>query len=356
MSDAKKYFWLKLKEDFFEDETIAFIEEQENGTDYALFYLKLCLKSLKTEGKLMRLIGNTYIPYDVKALSKLTNTNIDTVNTAMQLFTKIGLISVYETGEIYINQIQEMIGKETDKARLMRESRAREKLQGNNVTQALPKCYPNVTKCYTEIEIEKDIELDIDSLQQKADEPSVQDTEAENERLRKEVEELKKQVSTSLKPKKTSSKKQTLKPIEEVQKEINSFGFEAETYASSAIKQIYESIRALNPNFARRQDFLTRWELDLLNFQKETKRSWDDINKVVKFYTTDTFWRGFVTDSDKFFKNYEKMEQRACSSEQPKYQKPQSAISQMGTPNYHDNLEEVFSRKPKRELKPIVLS
>ena len=42
MSD-KKYYWLKLKEDFFEEDTISWIEEQQNGKDYSLFYLKLCL-------------------------------------------------------------------------------------------------------------------------------------------------------------------------------------------------------------------------------------------------------------------------------------------------------------------------
>lgn len=45
----KRYYWLKLKEDFFEDETIEFIESQKNGVKYVNFYLKLLLKSLKNE-------------------------------------------------------------------------------------------------------------------------------------------------------------------------------------------------------------------------------------------------------------------------------------------------------------------
>lgn len=150
--ENKKYYWLKLKEDFFDDDTISFIEEQENGKEYCLFYLKLCLKSLKTNGTLMRLIGENYIPYDAKALSKLTNTNIDTVTNAMNLFQKIGLISVFETGEIYINQINEMIGKETQMALYMRQKRAKEKLpeveEVNNVNLML-------TECKTEIDIDK---------------------------------------------------------------------------------------------------------------------------------------------------------------------------------------------------------
>ena len=128
----KRYYWLKLKEDFFDDDTIQYIEEQENGVKYVNFYLKLCLKSIKQEGRLMRLIGEVYMPYDYKALSKLTNADIDTVNSAMMLFQSIGLVTIHESGEIYLNQINEMIGSETDSARRKRESRARLNLVGSD--------------------------------------------------------------------------------------------------------------------------------------------------------------------------------------------------------------------------------
>ena len=138
MKENKRYYWLKLKDDFFDDDTISYIEEQENGVYYVNFYLKLCLKSLKTEGKLVRFVGETLIPYDVNSLSNLTRTPVDTVRVAMTFFEKIGLIKIMETGEIYLSQIQEMIGTETDKAAIMRRKRAREKLSGNNVTELLP--------------------------------------------------------------------------------------------------------------------------------------------------------------------------------------------------------------------------
>ena len=141
MGESKRFYWLKLKSDFFEDDTIRFIEEQENGVLYVNFYLKLCLKSIINDGKLIRFVGNTLIPYDVKSLSKLTNTDVDTVMVAMELFKKIGLIEILDTGEIYLSQINEMIGSETDKAQLMRKKRAREKLESNIVTQTLPECY-----------------------------------------------------------------------------------------------------------------------------------------------------------------------------------------------------------------------
>ena len=165
MSETKRFYWLKLQEDFFEDDTIDFIESQENGEKYCLFYLKLCLKALKSEGKLIRYVGNMLIPYDEKGLAKLTRTDVDTVRCALALFDKIGLVSRLDTGEIFINQLNEMVGTETDKAKLMRQKRAKEKLISNNVTPMLP-------ECYTEKEIDIEIEKKIEKEQEEACVPS----------------------------------------------------------------------------------------------------------------------------------------------------------------------------------------
>ena len=159
MSETKRFYWLKLQEDFFEDDTIDFIESQENGEKYCLFYLKLCLKALKSEGKLIRYVGNMLIPYDEKGLAKLTRTDVDTVRCALALFDKIGLISRLDTGEIFISQLNEMVGTETDKAKLMRQKRAKEKLISNNVTPMLPECYTDI-ELEKEKELKKDIELE----------------------------------------------------------------------------------------------------------------------------------------------------------------------------------------------------
>lgn len=126
MTNTKKYYWLKLKEDFFEEDAIAWIEEQENGKDYCLFYLKLCLKSLKTNGLLIRNVGSMLVPYDAKTLAKVTNTDIDTVKVAMEIFTRIGLVQILENGEIFISQLQNMVGSETkwaEKKRLQRQKK-----------------------------------------------------------------------------------------------------------------------------------------------------------------------------------------------------------------------------------------
>lgn len=146
MPDRKKrYFWLQLKEDFFDDDTMAYIEEQPNGTEYALIYLKMCLRSLKLDGYLKRVVGNTMIPYDIPTLAKLVNSNVDTVRVAMKLFESIGLVKVLDSGEIYMSQIEEMIGSETEAAKQKRIERAKKEVatlsqdSRSNVTQSKSK-------------------------------------------------------------------------------------------------------------------------------------------------------------------------------------------------------------------------
>jgi predicted phage replisome organizer len=146
MAENKKYYWLKIKEDWFEDDTIEWIEDQPNGKEYSLFYLKLCLKSLRSNGILIRVVGEMLVPYDAKKLAEMTKTDFDTVVVAMELFKKIGLIQILENGEIYLTQLNEMVGSETDKAIIMRKKRAMDKLNGNNVTELLPNCYLEIDK------------------------------------------------------------------------------------------------------------------------------------------------------------------------------------------------------------------
>lgn len=153
MSDKKKYYWLKLKEDFFEEDTISWLEEQENGKDYCLFYLKLCLKSLKNDGVLIRNVGELFIPYEISKLAEITNTDIDTVIVAMELFKKIGLVQVLENGEIYLTQLKNMIGSETNWAILKRNERQK-KLELDNVQK--------LSTRDRDIEIEKEIEKEQD--------------------------------------------------------------------------------------------------------------------------------------------------------------------------------------------------
>lgn len=168
MAPAKRYYWLKLKEDFFDEDTINWLEEQPNGKEYALFYLKLCLKSLKSNGYLIRTVGDMFVPYDTKKIAEITKTDFDTTIVAMELLKKIGLIQILDSGEIYLTKLSEMVGSETTKAITMRKIREKNKLEnskndddGNIVTKMFPECSQTVAPEYRDksIEIDKELEL-----------------------------------------------------------------------------------------------------------------------------------------------------------------------------------------------------
>lgn len=146
-----KFYWLQLKEDFFEDDAIEWLEEQKpNGRDYAYFYLKLCLKSLKSNGVLVRKVGKILIPYDNQKLAELTKMDFDTVTVAMELLKKIGLIQILENGEIYINQLEKLIGSKSIGAFKKQQQRLLGGQKGDN-------CPPKI-----EIELEKEKEIEIE--------------------------------------------------------------------------------------------------------------------------------------------------------------------------------------------------
>ncbi len=125
--DNKRYFWLKLKEDFFDQDAINWLEEQHNGKAYTLFYLKLCLKAMNNNGALIRKVGDMLIPYDAEKLGKITNTDKDTVIVALELLKKIKLVEIQDDGTLYLTQLENMIGSETGGAARKRTKRKEQK-------------------------------------------------------------------------------------------------------------------------------------------------------------------------------------------------------------------------------------
>lgn len=125
----KRYYWIKLKENFFDLETIDWLIAQKNGCEYIVLYQKLCLLTANKGGKLATTIGEMIIPYDTQKISRDTKFPIDTVIVAMELFKKIGLVYEEANGILQIPAVAEMVGSETAGAERVRKHRA---LQCNN--------------------------------------------------------------------------------------------------------------------------------------------------------------------------------------------------------------------------------
>lgn len=161
MADNKKYYYIKLKEDFFDKEEIVLLESGRDGFKYSNFLLKLYLKSLRGDG---RLIFNEFIPYDTKMLSKITRFSENFTKKALKKLQDFGLIEVLDDGVIYMLNIQEFIGEsstEADRKRVYRRKIEEEK-SGQMSGQMSDKCTPEIE---IDKEIEKDIKIDDDKAE-----------------------------------------------------------------------------------------------------------------------------------------------------------------------------------------------
>ena len=156
MSDNKKYYYLRLKDNFFDSDELKILESMKDGYLYSNILLKLYLRSLKNDGKL---VVNDRIPYNAEMLASVTGHQIGTVKQALSIFKDLGLIDVLENGAIYMLDIQNFIGKGSSEADRKREYRQRIETDRTNVQtnlrQISKKSPPEI-----EIELEKEIKIE----------------------------------------------------------------------------------------------------------------------------------------------------------------------------------------------------
>lgn len=122
MADNQKYYYMRLKENFFGSDALVLLESMQDGFLYSNILLKIYLKSLKFNGRLMY---NERIPYNPGMLSTLTGHTVGTVEKALEAFEGLGLIEVLDNGAIYMLDIQELIGKSSTEADRKKQYRAR---------------------------------------------------------------------------------------------------------------------------------------------------------------------------------------------------------------------------------------
>lgn len=153
----KRYFWLKLKDDFFSQKEIKMLRRIAGGDTYTIIYLKMLLLSLKNDGKIyFDGIAENF----VEEIALDIDEDVENTQITFNYLSQKGLIE-FSSAELEMTNIASMIGSESDAARRKRKQRNREKaLLSDNVT---PKSHLG----HTEIEIEKDIEKDIEIEEEK---------------------------------------------------------------------------------------------------------------------------------------------------------------------------------------------
>ncbi len=172
MAVNRRYYWLQLKEDFFKSKEMKLMRKLPGGEELTIIYLKIMLASLPDEGK----IYFEGLAEDLaEELALLIDEDTEAVRMALMFLTKKNLLTTNDNYQFTLEQVPEMIGSETASTRRSRRYRGGQKaLQCN--TDAT-KCNTDATKCNTdatkcngdiEIDIEKDIELDLDQEQKNA--------------------------------------------------------------------------------------------------------------------------------------------------------------------------------------------
>ena len=157
MSDNRKYYYLKLKENYFDDDSIVLLESMQDGVLYSNILLKLYLKSLKHGGRLQL---DEDIPYTAQMIATITRQQIGTVERALQIFLKLGLVEVLDSGTFYMSNIELLIGQSSTEAERKRAARLQNKALSAPRTKVghLSDIRPPEIELEKEIEIKREIE------------------------------------------------------------------------------------------------------------------------------------------------------------------------------------------------------
>ncbi len=150
--NKEKYYWLKLKRDFFKRHDIQIVESMPNGKDYILFYLKLLCESVDHKGHLR---FNDEIPYNEAMLSTITNTNIDIVRSAIKVFASLKMLEVYDDGTYYMKEVEKMIGSQSISAEKKQMQRNQKNSDGGHLSVVCPPEKDIDKEKYIEIEEKK---------------------------------------------------------------------------------------------------------------------------------------------------------------------------------------------------------
>lgn len=173
--EGKRYYWLKLKDNFFNDKRIKRLRQLAGGDTFTIIYLKMQLKALNTDGFLYfdNVLGNFY-----EELALDLDESPDNVQLTIEYLLKVGLLECDPDGtQYFLPELSMLIGSESASTQRVRDYRQRKKeeqkalqcntnetetLQCNANETKLLQCNTDVTEVKRECSVEKEKEKDID--------------------------------------------------------------------------------------------------------------------------------------------------------------------------------------------------
>ena len=155
MGTNKRFYWLKLHKDFFNNKEMKKLRSIAGGDTYTIIYLKLQLLTLNTEG---RLIYDGIEDTFAKELALEINEDAENVAITLNFLRKAGLLIECSPDEYLLPETENNLGSETQGAERVRKHRESKKaLQCNTLV------INGNTEKEIEKEIEKELELEIDN-------------------------------------------------------------------------------------------------------------------------------------------------------------------------------------------------
>ena len=141
MSENRKYYYMKLKENFFTDAKMVILESMQDGLLYSNLLLKMYLMSLKYNGILML---NDHLPHTPQTIATFTRHQIGTVERAIKVFLEFGFVEILTDGSYYMADIQLLIGQSSTEGERKRKERMRLKRQNLLPSGQVDKCPPEI--------------------------------------------------------------------------------------------------------------------------------------------------------------------------------------------------------------------
>lgn len=259
MADNKKYYYMRLKENFFDTNEMKVLEAMQDGYKYSNILLKLYLMSLQSNGKLML---NERIPYNSQMIATITRHSVGDVEKALVLFKDLGLIEVLDSGAIYMLDIQKYIGKSSTEADRQREYQRKITCSKENRKESNKESTPKI-----EIELEKDIDIDKETDTKKKKKPAKADLDGminsftENEELREALKafldmrkSIKKPIQTEYAFKLALNKLKQLSDIDSIRIEIVNQSVEHNWRTFYTLQNNYKSNEVEMPDYMKKQE------------------------------------------------------------------------------------------------------
>lgn len=124
MPENKKYFYFKLKENFFYSPKILRLQGMPRGDTYTIILEKLYLATLNNAGKLEFEEG---LPMSANDISRMFHRSVKTIENALEIFEKIGLLTTLDDGTKQLTGIEDLVGESSKEADRKRSYRNRKK-------------------------------------------------------------------------------------------------------------------------------------------------------------------------------------------------------------------------------------